>query len=332
MSEKKSLQSRYGKISVPKRHVLCQTPEGFRMTAYWQEQCLYMGQEQVFSRASESIEKLTGTAVNAKQIERLCHCYGALAEQHQGEQNEEVSQFDQRRHYVMADGGMILTREDDWKELKLARVFAAEDHLPESDKRNFIARSDYIAHLGGHHDFWRKLAPFTDRLDTMVWIADGARWIWDKVATYYPEARQILDYYHSKEKLCAFAKEAIKDSLQRREWVSQQEDLLLADQVELVLTNIALLPCRGRAKQQQRSLLTYYENNLERMRYKTYQDEGLLIGSGPMEAAHRHVVQCRMKLSGQRWTRAGAQQLVTLRALNKSGRWNLVKDLICHPN
>lgn len=80
MPEKKSLQSRYGKISVPERHVLCQTPSGFRMTAYWQERCLYMGQEQVFEEASACIERLTGTAVTAKQIERLCHCYGELAQ------------------------------------------------------------------------------------------------------------------------------------------------------------------------------------------------------------------------------------------------------------
>ena len=33
-------QSRYSQLSLPHRHVLCQTPEGFSMTSYWQEQCL----------------------------------------------------------------------------------------------------------------------------------------------------------------------------------------------------------------------------------------------------------------------------------------------------
>ena len=53
-------------MSVPEKHVLCQTPSGFRMTAYWQEQCLYMGQQQVFEEASECIEKLTGTGCNGQ--------------------------------------------------------------------------------------------------------------------------------------------------------------------------------------------------------------------------------------------------------------------------
>lgn len=329
MPEKKSLQSRYGKISVPKKHVLCSTPAGFRMTAYWQEKCLYMGQEQVFEQASQVVEGLTGSSVTAKQLERLCHYYGELAEAQQKKQADVLHPVDNRLHYAMVDGGMILTRQDDWKEMKLARLFAAQDHFNESAQRNMIHQSKYVAHLGGHRAFFNKLLPLTDSLSNLVWIADGARWIWDQVATYYPDSIQILDYYHCKEKLCEFAVEALKDSAERKEWINLQEELLLADQAEIVIANITLISCKGKAQQRQRSLLTYYENNLNRMRYQTFRQKGLLIGSGPMEAAHRHVIQQRMKLSGQRWTIDGAQQVATLRALNKSKKWNVVKDLIC---
>lgn len=302
------------------------------MTAYWQDQCVYMGQQQVFEEASESILKLTGTKVTAKQIERLCHRYGALAEAKQQQEADALHAKDPRLHYAMADGGMLLTREDDWKELKLARIFAAQHHLPENEQRNFIKQSEYVAHLGSHRAFCRKVLPLTDHLPNIVWIADGARWIWDMVETHYPDAKQILDYYHCKEKLCGFAQEAIRDGTYRVDWIQEQEDLFFNDQAEMVVANISLVSCKGKAKQLQRNLLTYYENNLERMRYKTYQQEGLLIGSGPIEAAHRHVVQHRMKLSGQRWTIKGAQQMATLRALNKSGKWTFVKSLICQPN
>ena len=87
------------------------------------------------------------------------------------------------------------------------------------------------------------------------------------------------------------------------------------------------MTCKGKAKQGQRTILTYYENNLKRMNYKTYRDQGLLIGSGPMEAAHRHVIQQRMKLSGQRWTIQGAQQVANLRVTNKSGNWQQIVEL-----
>ena len=107
-------------------------------------------------------------------------------------------------------------------------------------------------------------------------------------------------------------------------WVNQQEELLQQDEAKTVIANISLMTCKGKAKQGQRTILTYYGNNLKRMNYKTYRDQGLLIGSGPMEAAHRHVIQQRMKLSGQRWTIQGAQQVANLRVTNKSGNWQQV--------
>ena len=63
------------------------------------------------------------------------------------------------------------------------------------------------------------------------------------------------------------------------------------------------------------------------MKYKTYRKDGLLIGSGAMEAAHRHVIQHRMKLSGQRWTMKGAQKMANLRVAFKSNQWDHVVEL-----
>lgn len=298
------------------------------MSPYLQELVVFSGQNCVFEDASGQLDKLAGVKVNAKQVERLTHAYGELLE---AQQQDSLPDREKALHYCMMDGGMVLTREDDWKEMKLARVFTAKSHMAESEKRNFIKGSSYVAHLGGHHPFVRKLEKHTDRLDNMVWICDGARWIWNWVDSSYPESTQILDYFHCSEKLHDFAREAIKDPEKRKDWVDEQQQLLLQDEAKTVIANINLMPCKGKALQKQRALLSYYENNLKRMNYKTYKDQGLLIGSGPMEAAHRHVIQCRMKLSGQRWTLKGAQQVANLRVANKSGEWGQVLDL-CNLN
>ncbi len=63
------------------------------------------------------------------------------------------------------------------------------------------------------------------------------------------------------------------------------------------------------------------------MDYKKHGKDGLLIGSGPMEAAYRNVIQSRMKLSGQRRTIKGAQRVANLRVANKSGDWQNVPNL-----
>jgi len=64
------------------------------------------------------------------------------------------------------------------------------------------------------------------------------------------------------------------------------------------------------------------------MQYKTYRDNGLLVGSGPIESAHRNVLQQRLKLSGQRWSVDGAQAIANLRAFNKGNQWKEVTTLI----
>jgi hypothetical protein len=292
-----------------------------------QEIVVFMGQSRVFEDASEELKKLTGVEVTSKQVERLTHAYGELLEVGLGEEPQQIVPQTDELHYCMTDGGMILTREDDWKEMKLARIFSAKAHMAESDKRNFIRSSQYVAHLGGHSPFFKKLEVQTDPLKHMVWICDGAQWIWNRVSSAYPNSTKILDYFHCSEKLHLFAKEAIKEEEERQQWTKLQSELLLANQVKEVICHISLIDCKGKALESKRNLLTYYENNQDRMQYKTYKDRGLLIGSGPMEAAHRHVIQCRMKLSGQRWTIKGAQQVANLRVANKSGNWNRIVRL-----
>ena len=75
-------------------------------------------------------------------------------------------------------------------------------------------------------------------------------------------------------------------------------------------------------------LLKYLENNKKRINYGKYKKMGLLIGSGAIESAQRDVIQKRMKLSGQRWTKSGAQQIVNLRVHKKNNRWERVVDCI----
>jgi len=69
------------------------------------------------------------------------------------------------------------------------------------------------------------------------------------------------------------------------------------------------------------ALKTYYRNHVDRMAYDQYRAWGLMIGSGPMEAAHRTVLQARMKHSGQHWSTLGAKNVISLRVALKSGRW-----------
>ena len=217
--KKKPINTKFGQLEIPKQHVLCRTPLGFKMTPYWQEKCIYMGQQEIFEQGSETLEKLTGQYVPAKQVERMCHAYGQLLDTHESEANKKGPVFQSGDVvYGMMDGSMILTREDGWKEMKLARVFSDKALLPENKERNFIREPTYVAHLGGKHPFLDKVEKVIGSRDKMVWIADGAKWIWNWVDDYYPGHHQILDFFHASEKLHAFAREAFKKENEKKQW------------------------------------------------------------------------------------------------------------------
>ena len=81
----------------------------------------------------------------------------------------------------------------------------------------------------------------------------------------------------------------------------------------------------SRAKQ--KAIYYYIEHN-DRMQYKTYRQQGLMIGSAPIEAAHRRVIQQRLKLSGQKWSDQGAQAVANLRRYKHSNAWSILNNMI----
>lgn len=318
-----------------KEHVLAQSPSSFGISSYAQEMMCLVGQQMVFEDSENMLKALKGVNINAKQIERICHYYGGLIEQQDGEMiaDKVCHTYDEEQrnqlHYAMLDGAMYLTREQKWKEAKIGRIFKATDMVEMSDKRNTITNSMYVAHLGAHKEFFPKFEYYLDDLKSLAIIADGATWIWKWAEAFYPDATQILDFYHAKEHLCEFAINHFKDSVERKQWIDEQCQVMLEDDVGKVIEKLEQLPLSTTksTEDQKQKLIGYYRKNLKRMRYSVFLKRDLLIGSGAVESAHRNVLQQRMKLSGQRWTRSGFQQVANLRVVYKSNKWNRVRQL-----
>ena len=77
----------------------------------------------------------------------------------------------------------------------------------------------------------------------------------------------------------------------------------------------------GEKKKEASKACDYLENNLERMRYDEYLDQGYPIASGVIEGACRHVVKDRMERSGMRWREANAGSMLFLRAVFVTDLW-----------
>jgi hypothetical protein len=324
-----------GKVEVSNKHVLGELKGSFKISRKLQELMCLVGQSHVFEDGEELFLKMMGIQVNRMQIQRVSKCYGEyIEEEHMryietGKSAPLVADKEKDTVYVMTDGSMLFTREEDWKEIKVGRVFAQKDCVKVHEKRSEIVKSQYVCHLGDAQEFQKKFEYHIDDYKKKVCIADGATYIWNWADAKYPEMVQILDYYHAVEKLSDYAKEQIPDIGKRKQWMDKQEKLLLNNEAATILQSVQKQQGHTpQAETMRKAVVSYYGNNLKRMQYKTYKEAGYMIGSGPIESSHRNIVQQRLKLSGQRWTIEGAQRIVNLRAYQKSNRWEEVVEII----
>lgn len=324
----------FGRVELCKTHLL--QHQAFKITMYMQSLIGVLAQDAVFDGASQLLKKLLGIDLSAKQIQRVSQWYGSQIDPIvQANHTEYMPQLEpvknkEEHTYVMVDGSMLFTREEKWKENKLARIFHESQNVGIQPNRNEIVDTVYVSHLGSIKEFLPKVERHLSGVkNKKVFVADGAKWIWNWVEDNYPGAIQILDYYHAVEKIELIAKYQFVNIDQRKNWLDVQKSLLLNDQVYQVISNIKKLKSKNQnVVQAKQTALNYYEEHEDRMLYKTYKDKGLLIGSGPIEAAHRNVIQQRLKLSGQKWTIKGAQAIANLRCYHKSGAWNIIDNLI----
>jgi hypothetical protein len=224
---------------------------------------------------------------------------------------------------IQTDGSMV-PMQDCWEEAKVGTLVCDDHHVKtSSNRRGIISQAQYVATMGDVADFeclLRHRLPSTQKLKSVevVWVADGAKWIWEMAERMCPEAIQILDFPHAVQHGIDCGKIVLdedKDTLAL--WENRIRDLLSRGLIDFLLQELAdcleLTPSKRKKKSIQQ-LITYYKNNQSRMDYYSHREEGRIIGSGIVESSHRHVIQSRMKRAGQHWGTRGAEKMVRLRA------------------
>jgi hypothetical protein len=229
-----------------------------------------------------------------------------------------------KRLYVLTDGGMVPTREG-WREVKVGVLFREEEHVRgDGACRGALLEPRYTACLGEQTQFKAQLQASLDvenavHSEEVVWLADGAPGNWLLARMLAPNAVQVLDWCHALEHACTAGKALLGegDPLLGL-WRERASALLSAGEIQTLLRE--LKECRTltrrnvAARDALNGLIAYYEANEARMAYADFRERGILIGSGIVESAHRHVIQTRMKKAGQRWSVPGGRQMARLRA------------------
>lgn len=152
----------------------------------------------------------------------------------------------------------------------------------------------------------------------LIFVCDGATWIWKLVEQYYPHAVQIVDWYHAEERLERVAQDAFPNRAMRDVWFKESQSSLWEGQVAEVIQRCDRLAPKCAEAQH---AVTYFTHNESRMRYDKFRAAGYLIGSGTVESGCKQIVTERLKRSGAQWLVAGAVKTAKARAVWLSGRW-----------
>ena len=162
-----------------------------------------------------------------------------------------------------------------------------------------------------------------DQAEELIFVADGALWIWKWVAEHYPQAVQIVDWYHAAERIWGVAQAIYGEGSDlATAWAEQQLTRLWKGQVDKVLMAFQPHAHPENEDDPASQAITYFRNNRQRMRYPEYRAKGYQIGSGTIESGCKRVIGARLKQAGMTWTVEGARQVIKARTMFFSDEWD----------
>jgi hypothetical protein len=138
---------------------------------------------------------------------------------------------------------------------------------------------------------------------------------------------RVLDYYHASQRLWTMAECLFGKGQQATSWARKMQKWLKKPSgAYRVLHSAAWYRAKGNLVGQKaedfKKAYRYLSKRMKYLRYHEYKQQGMPLGSGVTEAACKTVFTQRLKLSGMRWDKPGAQVVLDLRVLLLSEVWD----------
>jgi len=313
-----------------------------------------LGAEVCFDKARELLGELAGITVTAKEVERWAEGIGddigkkgeagrldATAGQTPDRPSPETGEAAPTLYIAMDGTGIPVVRKETQgrtgkapdgiartREVKLGAVFTQtgndQDGKPVRDR----ASTSYVGKIEKAEAFGPRVYTEACRRGlchtaTAVILGGGAPWIWNLADEYFPGAIQILDYYHAKEHLGDLSKILYPaDAHQQNTWMNRMTERLWNGDIRGLIANLWAERTKRNQKAAIETVIGYFEKNRHRMRYGTFREAGLFIGSGVIEAGCKAVIGKRLKQSGMHWSVRGANAIIALRCHIESERFD----------
>jgi len=295
------------------------------------ERALFLVTELSYAQTARTLDELRGLSVSHGQLHNWVAEEGALIEAQAAARTEAVLGAHPDRGstgrmpgdvWVSADGTMV---NDRWSgthmEVKLGLVFTGTEQVGR-DRRALTDR-----HLVGATGSWTTFAErFTAacaalgvyEAERILFVSDGAaaiRWIRERS---FPDAIELLDWYHLAEQL------RFGVGREHEEVLSTALGAAMPGDVDALL---AILGAHARAIEGDdpeqafrcRGVIGYVTNNRRGItNYRIIP----LASSGPMEKGVDITICRRFKTRGMSWFRQGVSNLLHLKLLRLNGTWD----------
>jgi len=297
------------------------------------------------SMSSDSMQRITvgfGQALEDRRVREAQKVYAPQAPQ-LAQQVVKVTAPIQEQANISTDGGMVLLREEGWKEFKMSvfsevRVKAMKPSPAEAhpDPRITLHRHSYQAGLWtademGQHQYLEGARRQVERCARLGSANDGAIWINRITTTNYSHSVYSIDWAHAHGRLSNVAKAAFGDGTQQAQhWTQKQVDLLWHGRVEEVVTALQSMDWDHiTCLDDIRNSPSYFETRKQHMDYARLRREGYPIGSGTVEGGINTVVHHRMKRQGRGWKRSHAQAMLAALGELHSDRFQKAWQATC---
>jgi hypothetical protein len=314
--------------------------EGQRYTKTVQKHGCRLAAEMSFASTSEHLHAMLGVDLCPDTVRTMVEGHGQAMARFQPQDVASEQAFQEAAGEVefTTDAGKVHTREDGWKDLKLA-VFskreAGEPATPDGWESQRLPAATVVlafATIAPAKDFRARWRPWLRRLGVTCLarvhtLADGASWIWKAVRRSLTGCVQTLDFYHACEHLstCAGrifgegtgdargAYEHARGLLLRQGWAGVcqwvSELLTVADEAE-----------RERRRRPTERLIGYFSKHTNRLNYAERLQAGRAIGSGQVEGEAK-TLGLRLKRRGARWNKRNVQPMASLVCVRHTIQW-----------
>jgi hypothetical protein len=317
---------------------------GFRagaLSATLQEAVALVGTHLPFELASDLFERLTQVSISDNGVREATEQIGqerleadqALVDAAWDPQRIELPQGPTEtpdRLYGSVDETSVRT-EEGWRKPKLGSWYTTDEPPLDEPPEEWEPRAKEISYYGDilEAEEFSRLMYLTglkrgaDQAKELIFVADGASWIWKWVQEHFPRAIQIVDWYHAAERIWGVAHAIYGEGSDLASlWAEKQLTALWKGSVDEVLDAIEPHADHQDKDDPARKAVVYFQNNRHRMRYPEFRKAGYQIGSGTIESGCKRIIGARLKQAGMTWTTEGARQVIKARAMFFSEEWD----------